>query len=482
MPMRRTIGNAVVLVLAAGLAGCAVQPPPDAVAVRRDALPETRVPDGWKAAGSASPVDAAAVKDDWLATFDDAQLDALVAEAIRNNTDLRAAAARVERAAAYATASQAALLPAVNLLGTGGIKAGGGSDLTSALQGIMLGISWEPDLWGRLRYGRNAADATYASAQADFEFARQSLAAQVARSWFLAIESKLVLDAADAMVAAGESLVSLAQDRERIGNGNAREVAQARAALGSLRDAAAQARLAHQQAQRSLEVLLGRYPGADLEVATALPALPGPVPVGMPLDLLSRRPDLVASQRRVDAAFDRVGEAQASLLPTIRLNASIAALSSDVLQLQQDYSNPSGGAGGTLYAPIYRGGALQAQVAARTAEQKEAVALYGSNVLRALGEVETSLSASAILDLRVAALGQALADQQRALDLEQQAYRVGRTDLRSVELQRQQVETARIACTRAQGEQLSQRVNLHLALGGSFAAPAALASTPAAAR
>ena len=103
-------------------------------------------------------------------------------------------------------------------------------------------------------------------------------------------------------------------------------------------------------------------------------------------------------------------------------------------------------------------------------------------MLRALGEVEASLSASAILDLRVASLGQALADQQRALELEQQAYRVGRTDLRSVELQRQQVETARIAYTRAQGEQLSQRVNLHLALGGSFAAPATLASAPAAAR
>ena len=477
MPMRRTIRSAVAMILAAGLAGCAVQSPPDAEAVRRDALPETRVPDGWKAAGSASLVDAAAVRDDWLATFDDAQLDALVAEAIRNNTDLRAAAARVERAAAYATASQAALLPAVNLLGTGGIKAGGGSDLTSALQGIMLGISWEPDLWGRLRYGRNAADATYASAQADFEFARQSLAAQVARSWFLAIESKLVLDAADAMVAAGESLVSLAQDRERIGNGNAREVAQARAALGSLRDAAAQARLAHQQAQRSLEVLLGRYPGADLEVATALPALPGPVPVGMPLDMLSRRPDLIAAERRVDAAFDRVGEARTAMLPTIRLNASIAALSSDVLQLQQDYTNPSGGAGGTLYAPIYTGGALQAQVAARTAEQKEAVALYGSHVLRALGDVESSLSASAILDQRVAFLGQALADQQRALELEQQSYRVGRADLRSVELQRQQVETARIAHTRALGEQLSQRVGLHLALGGSFAEPVALTAS-----
>lgn len=476
MTMRRLLRTAVALGCIAGLAACAVKPPPAAEAVRKDALPDTAVPAGWKATGNATPVDASPVQDDWLATFGDAQLDALVAEAIRNNTDLRAAGARVEQAAAYSTAAQAALLPAVNVVGTGGVKAGGGSDLTSALQGIMLGISWEPDLWGRLRYGRNAADATYASAQADLEFARQSLAAQVARSWFIAIESRITVESADAMAASGQSLVSLAEDRERVGSGNARETAAARATLGNLQDAAAQARYAYQQAVRSLEVLLGRYPGAELAVAAALPALPGPVPVGMPLDMLARRPDLIAAERRVDAAFDRVGEAQASLLPTIRLNASIAALSSDVLQLQQDFSNPSGGAGGTLFAPIYRGGALKAQVAARTAEQKEAVALYGSQVLRALSDVETALSASAILAQRVGYLGQAVADQQKSLELEQQAYKVGRSDLRSVELQRQQVQSARIAYVRAEREQLSQRVNLHLALGGSFTAPVPLAA------
>ena len=465
---------AVAAACIASLAGCAIQAPPTVDAVRKDALPSTTIPAAWKASDAAATVQAARVADDWLATFDDPVLNALVAEALAGNTDLRAAAARVEQAAAYATAAEAALLPAVSLLGTGGVKAGGGSDLSSALQGLMLGISWEPDLWGRLRYGRNAADATYASAQADFEFARQSLAAQVARNWFLAIEARLVLDSTEAAVAAGQSLVTLAQDRERVGSGNARDVAQARVALANLQDASAQARYAYQQARRSLEVLLGRYPGAEIEVATALPPLPGPVPVGMPLDLLARRPDLVASQRRVDAAFNRVGEARTSLLPTIRLNASISALSSDVLQLQDDYSNPSGGAGGTLYAPIYRGGALQAQVAARTAEQKESIALFGSQVLRALSEVENSLTGSAILDQRVSYLGQALAEQQRALELEQQAYRVGRSDLRSVEQYSQQVQTARIALVRAQRDQLSQRVNLHLALGGSFAAPVPL--------
>jgi outer membrane protein TolC len=243
-----------------------------------------------------------------------------------------------------------------------------------------------------------------------------------------------------------------------------------------MEDAARQAELAHTQAVRSLEIIVGRYPAAELEVATQLTDMPGPVPVGMPLDMLERRPDIIAAEGRVAAAFNRVGEAKAARLPTIRLNASIAALSSDVLTLQDDYSNPSGGAGGTLFAPLYQGGNLKAQVELRTAEQKEAVARYGSQVLLALGDVENALSASQILAQRVAILGQIVSDQQKALEYEQASYRVGRADMRAVQQQQQQVQAAQINYLRARSEELSQRVNLHLVLGGSFAEPIALAA------
>jgi outer membrane protein, multidrug efflux system len=458
------------------LTACAVDPPPPPEEVRKEALQGTEVRATW-ARSEGQDVAAAAIGDNWLATFDDPQLTALVNEAVARNPDLRAAGARVEQSAAYARSAQAQLYPWFNLLGTGGVKAGGGSDLSSALSGIMLGVSWEPDLWGRLRYGRNAAADTYASARADYEFARQSMAAQVARSWFMAIATRLELDAAEAMVASASSLVSLAQDRQRVGNGSEKDVALARAGLGTMEDSARQARQAHEQAVRSLEVLLGRYPATELAVASQLPGMPGPVPVGMPLNMLERRPDIIAAERRVAAAFNRVGEAKASLLPSIRLNASISALSSDVLQLQEDYSNPSGGAGGTLYFPLYHGGDLQAQIELRTAEQKEAVALYGSQVLRALGDVENALAASQILAQRVAILERVLADQEKALEFDDQAYRVGRQDMRGVQQQRQQVQSARIGYLRARNEELSQRVNLHLVLGGSFAEPVALAAT-----
>jgi outer membrane protein TolC len=304
------------------------------------------------------------------------------------------------------------------------------------------------------------------------------MAAQVARSWFIASETKLQLAATESMAQSARALVQFAEDRQKVGPGSGKDVALARANLGTVDDAVRQARLAHDQAVRSLEVILGRYPATELQAAAALPAFPGPIPVGMPLEMLERRPDVIAAERRVAAAFDRVGEAKAAQLPSIKLNASVSALDSNVLQLQQDYSNPSGGAGATLLAPLYRGGALRAQVSVRTAEQKEALARYASQALRAIGDVENALSASQVLSERVQLLSQVLSDQERALEYDQASYRVGRQDQRAVEQQKVQVQSARMALLRVQSEQLSQRVNLHLALGGSFAEPATVAAAP----
>src|SRR6185503_13001385 len=249
---------------------------------------------------------AGGVQDNWIATFNDPQLDALITEAIKNNPDLRVLAVRVEQAAQYVELAKAAMRPAVNLLGTGGFNAGGG-DVSSALQGVSLGVSWEPDLWGRMRYGRNAYPATSASIRADLDVRRQSLAATVAKSWFTAGETWLQLQIAEEMVKAAEELVTLAEKRRQVGPGNEQDVALARANLGNFQDTAKQVQLAHEQTLRALELLLGRYPSAELQARRDLPALPGPIPAGLPLEMLERRPDLVAAERRVAAAFNRVG-------------------------------------------------------------------------------------------------------------------------------------------------------------------------------
>ena len=459
------------LAVMAVLGGCAITPPPAPEEIRASALQGTEIRAEWSAGQPA----AGPISDQWLRTFADPRLDVLVEEAISRNPDLRVAATRVEQSAAYAEMARGALRPSVNLGGTATGTSSGSSDLSSGMQGLLLSASWELDLWGRLRYGQSAAEFSYASAQADFEFARQSLAAQVARSWFIATEARLNLEAASSMAQAARQLLQLSEDRQRVGIDRGRDVALARATLLTFEDMVRQAQQATEQASRSLELILGRYPATELQAAEAFPALPGPVPVGMPLDMLERRPDMVAAERRVAAAFDRVGEARAARLPRISLNAGLGALSSDVLEFKDDYENPAFGIGAGLLAPIYQGGQLKAQVAVRTAEQAEALAQYASQALTAIGDVENALGTSRLLAERVGLLTRTLAEQERVLESEQAAYRAGRQDLRPVQQQQMQVQSARMALLRVQSEQLVQRVNLHLALGGSFAEPMMMA-------
>lgn len=461
---------------AAMVSGCKTKSPPARDEIQRQALGEVSLDRSW----SASPASNEAIQDNWLASFDDAQLDALVAEAMVNNPDLRVSAARVEQAAAYVTVAKAALLPAITVFGTGGLKMSGGSDLNSALQGIAAGVSWEPDLWGRIRYGRNAAQEMSASVEADYEFARQSLAATVARGWFTATETQLQIALAERMVVESRALETIAEERFRVGPGSEQDVVIARANRLAFEDSLRQVQFAHEQSLRAVELLLGRYPAAELQARAELPALPGAVPVGMPLEMLERRPDVIAAERRVAAAFNRVGEARTARLPRIILNAGVAALESEVLQFKDDYSNPALGAGAKLIAPIYQGGAMDAQVVIRTTEQEESVAQYARTALRAINDVETALATGGALDDRSQLLASIVTDNERGLELARINYEVGRQDLRSVAQQQLAVHAANLGLLRVESEQLTQRVNLHLALGGRFEEPAVAQVTSAA--
>ena len=458
---RRMAAAAATAALLAAPAGCVLRNPPDAAALKTEAMPTVAVPPAWIAAKTTG----GPVQDNWLASFRDPQLDAAVNEALVHNADLRVASARVEQALLYAKLAGAKLYPSVDLLARGGGKMSGDN---SGLQGAALTLSWELDIWGRVRAGRAAASADARSSEADFEFARQSLAALVAKSWFLATEAGLQAEVARTTIRDGEKLVSLAEQRQKVGIGNEEDVFIARASLGASRDALRGIELAREQAIRALELLLGRYPAGAAAVTAQLPGQPDAIPAGLPSELLERRPDVVAAERRVAAAFHRIHEAKAARLPVISLTTGISTISSDLFVLK-DRDNPTWNAGASLLAPIFRGGALKTQVEIRTAEQKQAVASYASVGLRAFGEVESALSAEQAARDREQILAQTALDYRRALEIVQTQYRVGSTDLRFVTQRQLSLNAAQSALVRMQAEQRIQRINLHLALGGSFA-------------
>ncbi len=460
-----TRNTTLALVVIATLSACALQPAPKPEDYRAEALGGVMPPAQWTAAGAA----AEPVAGNWLATFGDPRLDALVTEAMANNLDLRVAATRVQVASEYVELADSTLWPQVSLLARGGGDMGGDS---SGLNGVGLFADWELDLWGRARSERAATVAGYESVVADTEYARQSVTALVAKSYFLAVEATLQLRLAEDTVATSQQLVTFAEQRQRVGKGDGYDTALARANLESLRDTVEKLRLSQGQALRALEVLVGRYPAADVEVSTQLVKPPGPVPAGLPSELLERRPDVVAADRRVAAAFYGVQEAKAARLPRISLTASVNDISSDLFVLKNS-DNPVWSGGASLMQPVFNAGALQTQVRIRTAEQKQAIAEYGQIGARAFAEVEDALSAEFAAGRREAALARAVAENQTALEFAQQRFKVGSSDMRAVSQQQLALFGANSTLLRMQSERLVQRVNLYLALGGGFdAAPA----------
>jgi len=451
----------VVAVVAAALTtSCILKKPPEAAELKATAMPSVTVPPQWTAAGAGT----GAVSSNWLAGFKDEQLTALVVEAIAHNPNLQIGAARMEQAQLYAKLAGAKLYPSVDLLARGGGKLSGDG---SGLQGAVLTANWEIDLWGRVRYGRAAAGADAASTAADYEYARQSLAAQVAKAYFLATEASLQAEVARRTNQDSDLLVQLAETRSKIGVGNDEDVFVARASVGGYRDALRGIELALEQARRALELLAGRYPAATTTVNAQLPGQTDAIPAGLPSELLERRPDVIAAERRVAAAFNRIHEAKAARLPSISLTTGLSTISSSLFVLK-DRDNPTWNFGGNLLMPIFRGGALKTQVEIRTAEQKQAVAAYADVGLRAFGEVEAALSAEIAAREREKILAGTVSDNERALDIVRTQFKVGSTDLRFVNQRQLALSSVQSALVRMQAEQRVQRVNLHLALGGSF--------------
>ncbi|MEZ5826469.1 MAG: TolC family protein [Geminicoccaceae bacterium] len=406
------------------------------------------------------------VDDNWIASFEDSRLSALVDEAMANNLALKGSAARRDEAQARARRAGADLTPQVDLAGSGG---GGGPIESDATSGFNLGLraSWEIDLWDRLGNAAEAAALDAIAARADYRAARQSLAAQVATSWFVLLgigrqvdldqrnidTLRRAFDVVDARVDAG---VALPLDRN---------VAQA--SVSRAGEQLAQSKGAFDDAARSLEVLLGRYPAAEIEGVDKLTDVPPPTPAGLPSEILERRPDIVAADRRVAAAFDRTASAKAARLPRLSLTAEIGGASENLKDVL-DPTNIVWNALGNLLMPVIDGGRLETEVEIATAQQEQALANYADLGLRAFGEVETALANETVLVRREEQLRLALEQLREAENVTMARYEGGETTYLDVNQVRQDRIAAEKQLLSVQVERLKQRVNLHLVLGGSF--------------
>jgi NodT family efflux transporter outer membrane factor (OMF) lipoprotein len=468
------------------LAACAADPPPRSEVELGIELPARfglLAPGDAVRSGGSTPTEAdrGPTPSDpataWWQQFGDPDLDALVTAALDHNRDLQAALTRLAAAAAARTIAGAPLLPAVDASLDAarqrrvflGFPFGGGGvpNTTVTTFGLSLGVRWELDVWGRLRAGDAAALGDQQAALADYEAAQLSLVGQVCRGWFAAVEARQQLALAEATVATFRATADDVRDRFRRGVRPALDVHVALTNLANAEAEVAARRDALQRAQRQLEVLAGRYPAAATATASTLPAALPEVPAVLPTDLLQRRPDLAAAERRLAAAGCRVEAARAALYPALTLDGSLGTNGLEPEDLADvDFRVWSLGAG--LFAPLFRGGALRAEVARQEARAAEAVANYGASLLRACAEVEQLLASERQLVARREHLDAAARHATAARDLARERYQAGLADFLAVADGQRQAFTAAAARIAVDRASCDNRIDLLLALGGGY--------------
>ena len=458
------------------LAACASAPPYDLE------TPAAAAPPSWTA-GETAASEADSLHQPWWSDLEDPALAALIAEGLAHNHDLAAAAARVESAAARARAAGAGRWPQAavdadanrsrrNFPGfpSFGGMAGELPALTTSTFDAAFGASWEADLWGRLRADQAAALAEAQAAGFDLSGARLSLESLIVRAWAAASEARLQAQLAEAT--AGNRQQASERIERRYGRGlrTSLDLRLARSEAAAARAELALRRLQLDTARRRLELLLGRYPAAELAVSEAPPAVTGRVPAGLPADLVRRRPDLAAAERRLTAADRRLASARRALLPGIRLTGGGGRSSEELADLLDgDFSVWSLAANLTM--PLFQGGRLRARVQAAKADREALAAAYAGLVLGAFAEVERALAAEAALAERETALVETADQAAAAESLAADRYRRGLVDLVTLLDAQRSAHRARSQLLATRRQRVDARVDLHVALGGGFTHP-----------
>ncbi len=450
-----------VMILCVGvLSACSTTTTPLTENISRSEAPA--IPEKWN-----EGVNAGEVGDNWIVHFNDPVLTRLVKEANKNNRNLKVTAAKVERAQALNRQAASALKPQANL-NLGAEKSGqveGSSNPGRVSAGLQ--VSWEADVWGKLASGTAATAADLEAQQLQHQFAQSSLAASVARSYFLVKE-------AQQQVKINKDIVDTLQNIQRVvelqfqeGMVSHQDLGVAESDLADSKEQLAAIEKSERDAERSLELLLGRYPGADLSVDSSLPKLPPEPPVGLPAEILERRPDLIAAERGIATAFNRVNEAKAARLPRVNLTGNVDGASTSLSDLL-DPVNLAWRLGTSLLTSVFDGGRLKAEVAAANASQKAAIAAYGQKALEVLNEVETQLDENHSLSERQVNLKAAYISAKKAYEIAHLRHEAGEITLLELSQIQQRMFSRRSQWVLILRQQLEARVNLFLALGGDW--------------
>ncbi|HTQ99893.1 MAG TPA: efflux transporter outer membrane subunit [Candidatus Acidoferrum sp.] len=410
---------------------------------------------------------------DWWQGFGSSELAQLEAMALQANLDLAQADARLRQADARARQAGAALLPTVALnanvqhfTGNNGTSTGSEGDYFAG-----VGASYELDFWGKNRAGKLAADASLRASRADRATVALTVSAAVANGYFdlLALRERLAL--ARDNVKSAQTIVAVVQRRVTAGYAAASDLTQARAAL-SAQQATVPALLQQElEARTALAILLGRPPEGFTVTADNMAGIKTPaVAPGLPVELLTRRPDLVTAEANLAGAHADIAAARAAMLPDITLTADAGlqnpALAAAVLTLENAGVTLTLGA--ALTQTIFDGGRLQARTSETEAREQELLAAYRAAVLAAFGDVENALGALGNLVAQERALADQVTQTEAVLRNAQRRYNAGAADMLVVTDAERSLYAARDQLADIRRARLAATVTLYKALGGGW--------------
>jgi multidrug efflux system outer membrane protein len=421
--------------------------------------------------GQAAP-DAASLADlPWWEVFADPVLRALVEEALRNGYDARIAAARVEAARARFGIARAAALPEVGYSAGYQRRHVPESESDSATSGdqyvVSVGVSWELDLWGRVRRLKESARARYLATEEARRGVMLALVSEVASAYFELRELDAELRNARRAGDAFQETFDLFNRRLVGGAASALETSRAEAALASVSAQIPDLERQVVARENQISLLLGRAPGPVARGAE-LEAQPVPlqVPAGLPSALLTRRPDLRAAEQALRAATADVGVARASFFPTLSLTGALGGASSELSDLVG--SHPAWTLGPGLVGPLFQGGRIRSQYRVSLAQLDEARLLYEQDVNRALGEVSTSLVALQKLEEAEAQRRRAVSANENAVRLSRLRYTSGLSEYFEVLDALQQLFLTENSLAQTRRDRLLALAQFYEALGGGW--------------
>lgn len=467
--------NLVGLLAVGLLAGCAL--PAVGPNYRR---PETPTAASYRETSNQSLTSNGRVEREWWRDFGDPELDRYVAEALKENQSLKAALARVEQARAITGEARSAYLPSVGA--TGLVSREQTSETTTnqfphsltTTYRLPLTLSWELDLFGRVRRLNESAHANFLATEELAEATRLAVSAETASAYFALAatdeEARIVANT----LALQKEMLSLVEARRDAGRASDLAAEQAKLAVSiSEADLAAVANR-RSALKNGLAILLGRAaPTFEIEARAQLNPSLAPIPVGLPSELLLRRPDLAAAENNLRAANARIGVAKAAFFPAISLTGSAGYASAELGDLFL-HDSRAWSITPSIYLPLFQGGRNRANYQRSQAAYEEVVAGYRQNILNAMREVQDALTASQRLTEQSDATARALVSARKVRELAEERYTSGSTSyLEVIDAQRTALAVERSAAALA-GQRSITRVALIRALGGGWANPSSM--------